>query len=62
MASKSTIANQERARDHDRVAELSYQYFLARGAGDGRDLDDWLEAERFLQQRNAHSMEAELAR
>ena len=60
MASKSRIANQERAAlDHEGVAELAHQYFLARGAGDGRDLEDWLEAERFLQQRDDHPMEAE---
>ena len=54
MAGKSSSAQQERAGiptiEHERVAELAHQLYLARGAGDGHDLDDWLEAERFLQQ------------
>ena len=55
MASKSSIANQERdglqTIDHERVAELAHELFLARGAGDGSDLEDWLEAERILQEQ-----------
>jgi len=35
---------------HDRVAQLAHELYLARGDGDGHDLEDWLEAERFLQQ------------
>lgn len=30
------------------VARRAYELFVARGAGHGRDLDDWLEAERQL--------------
>jgi hypothetical protein len=30
------------------VARRAYELFLSRGAGHGRDLDDWLEAERQL--------------
>jgi len=30
----------------EQVARRAYELFLARGAGHGRDLDDWLEAER----------------
>jgi hypothetical protein len=30
----------------DRVALRAYELFLARGGAHGRDLDDWLEAER----------------
>jgi hypothetical protein len=34
-------------RDYgDRVAQRAYELYLARGAGDGRDFDDWLTAER----------------
>jgi hypothetical protein len=29
-----------------RIAERAYDRYMARGAGDGQDLDDWLEAER----------------
>ena len=32
----------------DDVAVRAYQLFLSRGAEHGRDLDDWLEAERQL--------------
>ena len=35
---------------HERVAELAHELYLARGKKDGHDLEDWLEAERFLQQ------------
>ncbi len=30
----------------DRVAQRAYELYLERGAGDGRDFDDWLAAER----------------
>jgi hypothetical protein len=33
----------------DRVAQRAYELYLARGGGDGRDMDDWLSAERELQ-------------
>jgi DUF2934 family protein len=32
----------------DRVAQRAYELYLARGGGDGRDMDDWLRAEREL--------------
>jgi hypothetical protein len=32
----------------EEVARRAYELFLARGAGHGRDLDDWLQAERQL--------------
>lgn len=32
----------------DRVATRAYELYLARGAADGRDFDDWLNAEREL--------------
>lgn len=31
---------------HDQLAMRAYEIFLSRGAADGRDLDDWLQAER----------------
>lgn len=34
--------------DRDRIAERAYELYVRRGGGDGRDLDDWLEAEREL--------------
>lgn len=33
---------------HDEVARRAYDLFLARGCEHGRDLDDWLQAEREL--------------
>jgi hypothetical protein len=32
--------------DRDRVAQRAYELYLARGCGEGQDLDDWLCAER----------------
>jgi len=37
-----------RQPDHEEIARCAYELFLARGAEDGRDLQDWLEAERQL--------------
>ena len=55
MTSRSSTMEPEKTAmqtiEHERVAEVAYQLFLARGAGDGRDLEDWLEAETHLQQQ-----------
>jgi hypothetical protein len=32
----------------DRIAQRAYEFYQARGGGDGNDLDDWLQAEREL--------------
>ena len=34
--------------DRDRIAMRAYELYLARGASQGRELDDWLAAEREL--------------
>jgi Protein of unknown function (DUF2934) len=34
--------------DHDEIARCAYELYLSRGTEDGRDLQDWLEAERQL--------------
>ena len=34
--------------DRQRVAQRAYELYLARGAGDGQAMDDWLIAEREL--------------
>jgi hypothetical protein len=34
--------------DRERCAQRAYELYMARGGGDGRDMDDWLEAEREL--------------
>jgi hypothetical protein len=31
---------------HERIAERAYERYVARGRSDGRDWEDWLEAER----------------
>ena len=55
MASRSSTTEPEKAAiqtiEHERVAEVAYRIYLARGAGEGHDLDDWLEAETHLQQQ-----------
>jgi hypothetical protein len=33
----------------DRVKQRAYELYLARGGSDGRDMDDWLNAERELE-------------
>jgi hypothetical protein len=43
-AGATTVA----APDRERIAERAYQKYMERGGNDGRDLDDWLEAEREL--------------
>lgn len=43
-AGATTAAAPERAQ----IAERAYQKYVERGGSDGRDLDDWLEAEREL--------------
>jgi hypothetical protein len=32
--------------DRDRVAQRAYELYLARGGGEGQELEDWLSAER----------------
>jgi Protein of unknown function (DUF2934) len=37
--------------DRDLLEQRAYELYLARGGEDGRDLEDWLTAERELQER-----------
>ena len=37
--------------DRDRIAHRAYELYQARGEEDGRAMDDWLDAERELNQR-----------
>lgn len=54
-----TPSDVRRTRNHLRVTEepqqeiarRAYEIFIARGATDGHDLDDWLQAERELSLR-----------
>ena len=49
-ASKRDVSNREDfvAPTHDEIAQPAYDHYLERGASDGTDVDDWLEAEREL--------------
>ena len=40
-------------RCHDDIARRAYELYEARGRDDGRDFDDWLEAERELRRANS---------
>jgi len=42
------VFQRERGPSHEEIAALAHQRYLERGAVDGRDLDDWLAAEREL--------------
>ncbi len=44
--------------DQERIAERAYQLYMERGGSDGRDLDDWLEAERELARRTGQRDQA----
>lgn len=43
--------------DRDRVAIRAYELYMARGGGDGADVDDWLIAEREFSNGNSKSSE-----
>jgi hypothetical protein len=48
-----TARNESRPTDErDRVAQRAYELYMARGGGDGQDLDDWLLAEGELRGRS----------
>ena len=38
---------------HEEIAEAAYRRYLNRGGENGRDFDDWLEAERELRERTS---------
>ena len=42
----------------DQVAQSAYFRWLNRGGGDGRDLEDWLEAEKNLRKRPVRAFAA----
>lgn len=41
---------------HDTIALRAYEIYISRGAAQGRDLDDWLQAEQELLMRNKNSV------
>jgi hypothetical protein len=49
----STVTSEDTPNSptYDEIAEAAYQRYLRRGGGDGRDIDDWVEAERELRVR-----------
>jgi hypothetical protein len=49
----STVTSEDTPNSptYDEIAEAAYQRYLRRGGGDGRDVDDWVEAERELRVR-----------
>lgn len=46
---------------HDRIAIRAYEIYIMRGAYHGRDLDDWLQAERELIAKNHTSARPQAA-
>ena len=46
---KLVVAEDHRVITKDDVARRAYELFLARGQGEGQDVEDWLEAERQLE-------------
>ena len=51
MGGSSTAATAQPS--YDDIAQAAYQRYLSRGGQDGRDFEDWIEAERELTKRNA---------
>lgn len=41
--------------DPDRIAQRAYERYTARGGEEGRDQEDWFEAERELRERSSGS-------
>jgi hypothetical protein len=48
MSSNTTVEDARPRPSADEIAQAAYQRYLSRGGGDGRDFDDWIEAEREL--------------
>jgi hypothetical protein len=55
MSSSNADASSAENPTYDEIAEAAYQRYLLRGGVDGRDFDDWLEAERELKARRRAS-------
>ena len=51
MSGSNADASSSGNPTYDEIAEAAYQRYLQRGGIDGRDFDDWLEAERELKAR-----------
>ena len=53
--SAGTESSHYEHNDRARVAERAYELYIARGAGHGQDMDDWLAAEREVSGRERHN-------
>ena len=53
LSSNPVASSQHITREpsYDDIAQEAYLRYLRRGASDGRDFDDWLEAERELRRK-----------
>jgi hypothetical protein len=49
---KATEAKVRRILTSEEIKIRAYEIYLARGAGQGADLDDWLQAERELKSKD----------
>jgi DUF2934 family protein len=47
---------------HGEIAQLAYHLYEARGGGEGRDIDDWVLAERTLTRHYSYEDAAEASR
>ena len=50
---QSTSSDASHSPSYDEIAEAADQRYLKRGATDGQDFEDWLEAERELKSRRS---------
>lgn len=54
-ASVKKQPSQNHHPSHEHIAVRAYEIYITRGAEHGRDLDDWLQAERELVTQNSSS-------
>lgn len=47
------------APTHEEIAQEAYAIYVERGCPDGRDEENWLEAEQMLLERRAHALRRE---
>jgi Protein of unknown function (DUF2934) len=52
MMKRDSGSRSVRMPTQDEIAERAYELFLMRGASHGADVEDWLRAERELQDHN----------
>ncbi|MBI4970726.1 MAG: DUF2934 domain-containing protein [Candidatus Omnitrophica bacterium] len=47
----TTKSTQKTEVSYEQIAKLAHELYLQRGGCDGRDVEDWLQAERILKAR-----------